>query len=497
MTIEIGFAYIDLPKIGRVSIVDVPGHEKLVHNMLVGAMGIDLALLCVAADEGVMPQTREHLQILELLPVERMIVALTRSDLAGYGGSEPAKLAVQDLLARTRFENSPILPVSAMTGVGIDVLLAAIEASLSSPEPEVSRGIWRLPIDRVFSVKGFGCVVTGTLSGGEVKVGDEGAVEPGGIAARVRLIHSHDVPVEAGEPGRRIALNISGPKAEDLHRGQMIGAPGSIFSTQALDAEVRWLERPKHATRVRLSIGAEEAIGKVFLSDGSEDAVQLRLEREVACYKGQPIIIRRYSPPELLGGGQVKIPLAKPRRKSEATSVVSGGTFEDQVRAVLHSHPLGIQTEEICRMLGQSPQSLGNVFERLSASGSALGFAGLWFGEQEWKAAANRFVTALERMHEKNPMKAYLPREAVVAGEKLPWAGKQLDRMIGALAAESKVSVNGTQVKSTGFHVSLNPKQRAFLDRIKGELDKGAVNPPPPGNWPTRSTSHNRRLRRC
>ena len=229
MTIDIGFAYIELPGVGRVSIVDVPGHERFLTNMLVGALGVDVALLCVAADESVMQQTREHLQILELLPVERLVVALTRADLADDETREIARAEVEELVAASRFEEAPILEVSAVTGVGMDALRQALADALTGTETTTS-GPWYLPIDRAFAVKGHGAVVTGTLHQGTVRVGDRAIIEPGHHEVRVRAIHSHDETLEACEPGRRTALNLGGIKLEEVRRGLSVGGVGLVFA---------------------------------------------------------------------------------------------------------------------------------------------------------------------------------------------------------------------------------------------------------------------------
>lgn len=484
MTIDIGFAYFDLPEIGRVSIVDVPGHEKFVTNMLVGALGVDVALLCVAADEGVKPQTREHLEILDLLPVERMVVALTRADLADQETRELAQLDVQELLETTRFRGAPTVLVSAVTGEGVPELRHTLSEALRSGETDDERkSPWYLPIDRVFAVKGHGTVVTGTLAQGEVKVGDVAVIEPAHEEARVRSIHSHETPLEKGEPGRRIALNLGGIKVEDLHRGQAVGAPGALFETRMLDANMRWITPPKHGQRVRVSIGSEEAIGKAFLSDKQPDVVQLRLESPVACALNQPLIIRRYSPPDVLGGGRVVVPQARPRRKSEAAQAVRSSESEaDAILAVLGDSADGILTEEICRLLGRTPQQLGSVFEALSKEGKVVGLGGLWFSKSGFAAGSSRFLEALESLHDKNPTLAAIPREKVVEAAKLKWSGKPLDRIVAGLASEGKLESSGTAVKLPSFRVQLSPKQQAFLERVSAELDKAGVNTPGPSD---------------
>ena len=478
MTIDIGFAYADLPGVGRVSIVDVPGHERFLTNMLVGALGIDVALLVVAANESVMPQTREHFQILELLPVQKMVVALTRADLADADTRAISRSEIVELLATTRFESSPIHEVSAVTGEGIDSLKAALAEAMQSPD-EPTKGPWYLPIDRVFTVKGHGCVVTGTLAQGAVKTGDKAFLEPGHREIRVRSVQSHGESADSGEKGRRTALNLVGVKTEEVHRGMAVGEPGALFETSVLDAKVRWSIPPKHGMRVRISVGADESIGKLFLTDEDPDLAQLRLENPVACALGQPIIIRRYSPPDVLGGGRIVVPQAKTRRKSEKAALVQAeGGEAEAILSSLAGNEDGVTTEEICRRLGKSSQALGDVFENLRKDQKLAGFAGLWFEPKSFLQAITRFMSSLKVLHEEKPMQALQPREAVIKKAGLKWSGKPLDRILSALAASGKLRVEGTGVRLPSFKIALTERQRAFLDRVVESLDSAGANPP-------------------
>lgn len=481
MTIDIGFAFMDLPGVGRVSIVDVPGHEKFLTNMLVGALGIDVALLCVAADESVMPQTREHLQILELLPVEKVVVALTRADLADAETREIAHEETDELLAASRFGHVPIIEVSVVTGEGLRELRDLLATTLQGRQSD-AKGEWYLPIDRAFAVKGHGCVVTGTMAQGIARVGDKALLEPGGREVRVRSIHWHGEALQQSEKGKRTAMNLVGVKLEDVRRGQAVGEPGALFETTCIDAKVKWIDAPcKHGLRVRVSIGADEVFGRVFLSDNEPDVVQLRLEMPVACALHQPLIVRRYSPPDLLAGGRAAVPVARPRRRTEAVVVVEGSLNpEDAVLQVLANKVKGIPTEEVCRVLGKTPQALGDVFESLQSAGKARGFGGLWFDRDAFDTASARFVDALQELHLARPGVAMIPRERVVEAAALGWTGKPLERIVAALTAEGRLRCNGTNISLREFNVALSPRQREFLDRARGLVAQGGVNPPPP-----------------
>ncbi len=480
MTIDIGFAYADLPGVGRVSIVDVPGHQRFLTNMLVGALGIDVGLLCVAADESVMPQTREHLQRLELLPVDSLVVALTRVDLADADTREIARLEVEELIASSRFGSAPIVQVSATTGEGLEQLRASLVEKLESAGEDSDDAAWYLPMDRAFSVRGHGVVVTGTLARGAVRVGDEAILEPGHVPVRVRGIHVHGEAVEGSERGKRTALNLSGVKLGDVHRGMALGAPGALFETRVLDAKVRWVGDHRHGQSVRASIGSAEAVGKLFLSDSDPAIAQLRLDSPVACAMGQPLILRRYSPPDLIAGGRVVVPIARTRRKTEKLEVVQESDLPSAILQIVGDRESGLPTEEICRLLGRAPQALGDVFAGLLAQGKLLSFAGLWMSPDGFGAGSARFLAALDRLHEKNPTQASVARERVVQEAVLVWAGKPLDRIVSYLAAEGKIDISGTAVRSASFRVQLSPRQREFLDRVVRVLESEPVNTPPP-----------------
>jgi selenocysteine-specific elongation factor len=477
LTIDIGFAFVDLPEVGRVSIVDVPGHERFLTNMLVGALGIDVALLCVAADSGVMPQTVEHFQVLELLPVDRLVVALTRSDLADQETIEFVTEQVNELIEKTRFKGSPIIPVSSTNGTGLDQLRQELAGALQSVAKSAT-GEWYVPIDRVFTVKGHGAVVTGTLAQGRVKEGDAAVVMPQGHEVRVRSIQVHDEPVPQSERGKRTALNVSGVKAEDLYRGQIVGAPGAVFASDVFDASVRWLQSPKHGARVRVSVGADEVIARVFVSDADESIAQFRTESTVALAKGQPLIVRKYSPPTLFGGGRVTIPQAARRRKSESATTIEAADDASAILTAVGQSKSGLPNEELCRLLGKSAQALGDTLESLKASEQLLGFAGLWMTHDQFVDLSGRYLAALAAVHDSDPTKLLQPREAPLKGTRLDWSGKPFDRILARLVETGRLRMQGTQVALAEFRVKFSDKQRAMLDRVIAEMSKNGLNVP-------------------
>lgn len=474
MTIDIGFAVVSLEGFPEVSIVDVPGHERFLSNMLVGALGVDVALLCVAADESVMRQTREHLQILDLLPVSELVVAVTKCDLADEDMRSLVRAEVESLLEPTRFAGAAIVEVSAQTGLGLDQLRKALADALGRRGGD-SEGPWYLPIDRCFTVKGHGTVVTGTLMRGRVEAGAEAEVQPGGGTLRIKAIHGHGSEKRSAEKGQRTGLNLVGPDTKGLCRGQTIGAPGTVHESRALDATVRWLKRPAHARRVRVSIGADEAIARAFLSDADPAAVQLRFERPVAAVRGQPLIVRDYSPPELLGGGSVVVPVAVPRRKSQAPPPVSG---VEGALAVLGQASEGLEPGELGRLLGSAPAALAKELASLEESGEAVLVGTRWFTSSGLERLCDEAEGALGRLHDRFPESASFDRELVLREARAQLPRKVLDAVLARMVKAGRVQLRGAQVCLTGRGPRLNPRQREMLDRIVKELDAAGASVP-------------------
>mgnify|MGYP000137387472 CR=1 FL=1 len=339
ITIDLGFAHLDWPDGTQAGIVDVPGHEKFIKNMLAGAGGIDLALLVVAADEGVMPQTVEHLDILSLLGIRDGIVVLTKADLADADWLEMIRKQVQELVRGTFLEGAPILPVSAVTGSGIPELNEQLHSLVLHTKEKSTLAPFRLPIDRVFSVDGFGTVVTGTLTEGVIRVGDPVELTPSGLTSRVRNIQVHGQNTETAYAGQRAALNLPSLKKEELHRGDAAVKPGSVRPSRMLDVRLRCLP-DAHRTilsgsQVHLYHGASVRLAKAVLLDrdelppGAQCFAQLRLTEPLAARQGDRFVIRFYSPLETIGGGVVLDP-CPPRRKRYDPAVLESLLVREQ-----------------------------------------------------------------------------------------------------------------------------------------------------------------------
>ncbi len=369
MTIDLGFAWIDfaMPPAAdagegepapseSVGIVDVPGHIDFIKNMLAGVGGIDAALLVIAADEGVMPQTREHLAILDLLAVPAVLVVLSKVDRAeDEDWLDLVELDVHDLLETTRFGGAPVVRVSAVTGAGLDDLRRDLGRVLQQLPPRRNRARPRLPIDRVFSLSGLGTIVTGTLSDGAFVVGDAVEILPRGLPGRVRGLQTHKRQVERGEPGSRLAINLSGVGVEDLRRGDVVARPGTLQASTLIDVQFKLLpDAPRplaHNQRVDFFSGAAEVgayarvLGAEQIEPGAEGFLQLRLAQPVVVLPGDRFILRQPSPSQTLGGGSVLNPL--PRRRWRR--------FDPQALARLETLSRGAPEEIVLQALARQP----------------------------------------------------------------------------------------------------------------------------------------------
>ena len=342
ITIELGFAHLDLPSGQQLGVVDVPGHEKFVKNMVAGATGIDIVAMVIAADEGVMPQTREHMEICTLLGVRYGLVALTKVDLVD---EEMLELAQEDIREFTRgsfLENAPVIPVSAATGQGLPELVQALDGLSRQVPVRPPSSLFRLPVDRVFTMKGFGTVITGTLVSGKVQVGDSIMVYPAGTISKVRGIQVHNHSVPAAEAGMRTAINFQGLDKEAVNRGDVLSSPQALKPSYMIDVQFHYLAsgaKPmKNRTRVRFHTGTSEILGNLILLEddelkpGGTTVAQLRLDAPVAIVKGDHYVVRSYSPVRTVGGGQILNPIP-PKHKRFNPAIIQG------LKGILSSDP--------------------------------------------------------------------------------------------------------------------------------------------------------------
>ena len=492
MTIDLGFAWLSLPSGREISIVDVPGHERFIKNMLAGVGGIDLALLVVAADEGVMPQTREHLAILDLLRVESGVVAITKKDLVDEELLELVTMEVKETVEATTLARAPILTVSAVSGEGLPQLVDAIDRLLDSTAPKRDVGRPRLPIDRVFTIAGFGTVVTGTLVDGQLSVGQEVEIVPHGTTARLRGLQTHKTKVEVATPGTRVAANLSGIATTQLGRGDVLTTPGWLVPTASLDASVRLLAdagRPlRHNTTITFHSNALEVEGRVRLLDreelkpGETGWAQFALARPVAVVKGDLFIIR--SPKDTLGGGEIVD--AYPRRHRrfhEATirglTAREKGSLEEVLLAILESRePLTMK--ELLRRSGLAGHEAEETVSTLASQGRLvmLGDKGaqvLLFSASGWERLAARVRRVMEEHHKRFPLRPGLPKEELRS--KLKVAPQSFPGALRHLVQSGVLTEKGKAVRLSSFHVELNREQKSAVDAYLQSLSQNPYSP--------------------
>ncbi len=493
MTIDLGFAWLTLPGGRTVGIVDVPGHRDFIENMLAGVGGIDLALLVIAADEGVMPQTREHLAILDLLGVTDAVVALTKTDMVpDPEWLELVTLDVSELLDQTALRDAPIVPVSARTGDGLPALLATLDAALGKQPPRPDLGRPRLPIDRIFTVSGFGTVVTGTLTGGSLHVGDEIAIQPRGLHARIRGLQSHKEAVSSAQPGSRVAVNLSGVDRGDIQRGDVVTRPGTLHGTTLIDVVFRHLPdagRPlQHNAEVKFFSGAAESVAHVRLVGnrellpGEEGWLQLRLAQPLALDKRDRFILRYPSPAQTIGGGVVLDPHPPHRWRRFKPDVIArfetlaAGTPEDLVLHALQGET-ALTTAELAARTGLAGSVVEAALAALAEEGQVFKLLpGSWMALAAWQRLTGRMQAELAAYHQRNPLRLGMPREALRS--RLGLSGKLFQPFVQQ-AVESGILVDtGTALSLPEHRVTFAPAQQAAIDRLMREFQAQPTTPP-------------------
>ncbi|MBI3744084.1 MAG: selenocysteine-specific translation elongation factor [Chloroflexi bacterium] len=496
MTIDLGFAWLKLPNGEEVGVVDVPGHERLVRNMLAGVGGIDLALLIVAADEGVMPQTREHLAILDLLGLKQAIVVLTKKDLVDSDWLELVTGDVKAAIGPTSIAGAPIAAVSSATGEGIEALKRLIGETLAKTEPRKDLGRPRLNIDRSFVMTGFGTVVTGTLIDGSLAVGQEIEIVPTGLRGRIRGLQSHRKKVESTGPGRRLAVNISGVDHGQIERGDILTNPGWLGTTIAVDVQVQLVRdlpgAMRHNAAVTFHTGTFESPARLRLLDADELAAgasgwaQLRLDRPTALVKGDLFILR--SSWGTIGGGHVLEPRAqRHRRFDEATlgrlEVIEAGTPEEVVLEALMAHEpcaAGVLAKATNRPWSEVRPAL-ETLERedrvIRLSAGALNEQALMFSKAGWQKMGGQLRGVLTEFHQRSPLRRGMAKEEVRAKLGLTPAifALALQQWVGEGIAKEEGPVVGLPAHET----KLAPGQRTQVDAYLKALRASPYSPPP------------------
>ena len=429
MTIELGFAPLTLPSGNVISIIDVPGHEKFVKTMVAGVTGIDFVMLAVAADEGIMPQTREHIDILSLLNIKTGVVALTKSDMVDAEWLEMVKEDVRKALAGTTLETVPIIPVSSVNGNGIDNLVSQLEQLAAAAAEMNARELFRLSIDRVFTMTGYGTVVTGTVTGGTVTKGDAVEILPSGLTARIRGIQLHNLAAENASAGDRCALNLSGIEKDDIERGDVVATQGIIRLTRIVDAvlhTVKGKEGISHNQRVHVHIGTKEALARVRIlgaeeiPGGSKGYVQLRFEEPVAAIREDRFIIRSYSPVTTIGGGFIIFHSAQNRQRFsresiEALSIGEKGELKEITGFILKSSGKLLGIDDLWREIFADKNEIEKVLLMEIESGRivVLRETNKYLSKYLYNDFIERVNISFRQLYDKYPYRYKMDREEI------------------------------------------------------------------------------------
>ena len=495
ITIELGFAHLDFDDGTQAGIVDVPGHEKFIKNMLAGAGGIDLAMLVVAADEGFMPQTVEHLGILSLLGIQDGLVVITKCDMADPEWVEMVKEDIRTHVEGTFLEGKPVFTVSAYTGQGIPELRQALKELVQKAAEKNMRTPFRLPIDRVFSVDGFGTVVTGTLIEGSVSNGDMAEILPGGVQARVRNLQVHDRDVETAYAGQRVAINLAGVKKADLGRGDVIARPGSVRTSLMLDARLQNLKNSQRTilsgSQVHLYHGSAVRLCKVVLLDrdalqpGESCYAQLRLTEEIAAKRGDRFVIRFYSPLETIGGGVVLDDLPRRHKRGDqavldALAIRESGSGDDQLVQLVAEHGHSLPTlEKLAAPQNLDREELGRSLEELTSAGKVLQpLPGRYLAASVFDAIWDSCRGLLEQYHRQNPLHAGM-KVAELRQKLLKNTDQAVaDAILAALAREGKIKAVADRYALADFAVHLTKRQSAIREKLLQTYRKAGLEVP-------------------
>jgi len=500
MTIDLGFAWLTLPSGRHVSVIDVPGHERFIKNMLAGVGGIDAALLIVAADEGPMPQTAEHLAILDLLGIARGLVVLTKCDLVDGDWLDLVREETRERLLGTTLADAPIVAVSAATGVGLDELRAALDLLLDGTPERAVVGAPRLPIDRVFTISGFGTVVTGTLSDGPLGIGQEVEIQPSGRRGRIRGLQTHQQKLDSAPPGSRVAVNLVGLAVDDLRRGDVLTTPGALRPTDRLDVQLTLVaDAPIELAQndeVDFFLGADELPARVTLLDterlrpGASGWAQLRLARAVAALKGDRFIIRRPSPSLTIGGGTI-IDAAPRRHKRfnvatlDKLATLALGTPEELLLQALADGPLDRKTLAARADLDNDTlhAAILATLERgatrlLSGDSASPRPADVLVTAPVWEALRGRLHDILSTFHRAFPLRGGMSKEEVKS--RLALAPRLYEATVGAALRDHVLAESGPLFRLPDHRIAFNPAQQILVDRFLAALAAQPFAPPAP-----------------
>ncbi|MBI4843000.1 MAG: selenocysteine-specific translation elongation factor [Nitrospirae bacterium] len=489
ITIDLGFADLSYPDGLRVGIIDVPGHERLVKNMLAGASGIDIVLMVIAADEGIMPQSREHLAICNLLKVKKGIIAITKSDLVDKEWLSLVIEEVKEFAKGTFLKGAEIIAVSSKTGENLDLLKEKIKEAASGVEPKHEKAVFRLPVDRVFTLKGFGTVVTGTSISGSIKTDAPVEILPKGIAAKVRGLQSHGEAIEAAYAGQRVAVNLLGVSKDEIQRGDVLATPGKLKSSHVVDAEIELLKDSplnslKNRSLVHFHAGSSEITGRIIiygkdeLKPGEDALCQFRFPKPVALMAGDRYIIRRFSPLMTIGGGEVIDPSPRRRKKGqdiEGQSVFVEGSLSEKIAAKIRQKGLqGLSRGELEGWIMAELADINSALDKLISRGEIMKCEERLIHKDAFNDFSGGIISMLRDFHAKNPLKPGMPKEEIRSS----FQAIDQRHFDGLLAKVKDIVFDKEVIKLSAFRLSLSEGNKETREKILKALDASEFQPP-------------------
>lgn len=501
ITIELGFAYLDLPCGHRLGIVDVPGHEKFVRNMVAGVTGMDILAFIVAADEGIMPQTEEHFEICKLLGVKQGFVVLTKKDMVDEEWLEMVQDEISEFVEGSFLEDAPIIPVSSITGDGIDDVKKLLDDFVREQVFQEVFGPFRLPVDRIFAMKGFGAVVTGTSISGRAGLGEDMRIYPGKEVAKIRGIQVHSKAVDEVEAGHRTAINLQGVETSGISRGMVVATPGSLEPNYMLDCSFLYLgsnSKPlKHRARVRVHLGTVEVFGRISLLErdeinpGEEAAVQLLLEEPVAVWHGDRYVIRSYSPVTTIGGGMVcgNVSPQKRKRVSEkdreynrnALEILQNGTLEERAVFLLEESGKGLSFDELGIRLGLFGKHLKKgLADSLSNKKIVIIDTAnqVYVSENSVTKMEALVVQSLKAYHVNNPMQSGISREELRTGLGKHINTRLYNYVVNKLLKGGEIAQDDSVIRMADHQVALKADEKQLQAELeRWYKDKGLYTP--------------------
>ncbi|MEW6447197.1 MAG: selenocysteine-specific translation elongation factor [Bacillota bacterium] len=496
ISIELGFAYLDLPSGTRAGIIDVPGHERFIKNMLAGVGGIDIVLLVVAADEGIMPQTKEHMDIVQILGINRGVVALTKTDLVDEEWLHLVLDEVRGYIATTSLAGAPIVPVSAVSGGGLQELVKVIDEMLQVTQEKPSVGPVRLPVDRVFTISGFGTVVTGTLVSGTVKEGDTLEVLPQGVSARVRSLQVHGKKTQMARAGQRVAVNLAGVEKQAVRRGNVLAVPNTFTPSALLDVRVFLLPAAKplkNRGRIRLHIGTAEIMGRAVLLDrdelepGASGYAQLIMEEPVVAGRNDRFVLRSVSPVTTIGGGVVLDPVARRHRRFKEDvlsflNTLEAGTPQEKVGGYLNTSKVPVEIGEIAGAVHLDPGTVAGAVEELSSAGKVRVLITenqtFVFDAARYEELKQRVQGLVQAYHRQFPLREGYPKEELRSRLVSGVSNRVFQSLLQAMADDGAIGLQSQAVTAPGHGGRLPEKVVRVLDKLAEVYHKAGFQPP-------------------